>query len=241
MKAIFNTPCARAVLFSFLAICLVVIKPIQVTANELTDFADCYGDRLDVVFPSVTAGDGELLPEVNMALPSPKAWLVITTEQAVLSQLPCQAEPIEVRRATILGIDPRLGHAAIPAEEGIRIQMIKLSRISIGKEQFVANQSRGAAIGFEKDSQLVQGGYLRRIGADKDAISGSWLFPDSYRSPFGVRIKMGCATVCRTSYGLDAERSILVSYRFFVNDHSRRPDWVAIDQSIRKLVDQWMN
>ena len=133
-----------------------------------------------------------------------------------------------------MGIDPRLGHVAIPAGdiEGVRVPRIRLSRPSPVKLRASAEwHARNVLVEAEDAGR----GFRRRAGT-----GGSWFFPEDYLSPFGNRIKMGCAVTCSVSYGLHSECILGVSYRLLVEDTSRQPDWIGIDQAIRKLVISWM-
>jgi len=217
----------------------VFITAVSSRADVIDNLEECYGERLDVVFPAYTSVDLGPIPETRLSLPSPNAWLIATRGNVILQDLPCQPEPVAISRATVMGIHPRLGHVAIPAGdiEGARVQMIRLSHPSPVKLRASAEWHAENVLGETEDAG---GGFRRRAGTNTDAIGGSWFFPEDYLSPFGNRIKMGCAVTCSVSYGLHSECILGVSYRLLVEDTSRQPDWIGIDQAIRKLVISWM-
>ena len=67
------------------------------------------------------------------------------------------------------------------------------------------------------------------------------MFPETYLSPRGDRISFICALTCDIDgYVLDPETRLAIYSTFLVEDTTRQPDWIAIDQGIRSLVFQWM-
>lgn len=210
-------------------------------ADQAETMAACYGERIEVVFPAVTSQDGTELPAVHLSLPSPDAWLIAVPDNGslLLEQLPCRDEPVVINRATIMGIDPRLGHVSIPVSgaPSVRIQMIRIGR---ARPDSVASSAMRRTDLIESEGTPAGGGFLRRIGSNTDAVGGSWLFPENYLSPFGDRISIGCALTCDIDYGFDPETRLSLSYRLLIEDASRQPDWIAIDQSIRAVVHQWV-
>jgi hypothetical protein len=213
----------------------------RVASAETGTMAACYGERIEVVFPAVTSQEGTELPAVHLSLPSPDAWLIgVRGSDLLLEQLPCREEPVAIREARVMGIDPRLGHVAIPVAGApmVRVQMIRIGRAwrrDLIDSSAVRDTDRITSEGTPADD-----GFLRIIGTNTDAVGGGWLFPESYLSPFGNRISIGCAVTCATYYGLDPETRLSLSYRLLIEDTSRQPDWIAIDQSIRALVQQWI-
>lgn len=210
-------------------------------ADEAETMSACYGERIEVVFTAVISEDGTALPAVHLSLPSPDAWLItVPGSELLLEQLPCQDEPVAIARATVMGIDPRLGHVAIPVAgaPSIRVQMIRIGR-AWRRDLIDSSAMRDTEL-ITSEGTPAEGGFLRQIGTNTDAIGGGWLFPESYLSPFGNRISISCAQICSVSYGLDPETRLSISYRLLIEDTSRQPDWIAIDQSIRALVQQWI-
>lgn len=210
-------------------------------ADDTRTMSACYGERIEVVFPAVTSQDGANLPAVHLSLPSPDAWLIaLPRSDLLLEQLPCQNEPVVIGRATVMGIDPRLGHVAIPVAgaPSVRVQMIRIGRA--WRRDLIDESSARETERITSEGTPADGGFLRQIGTNTDAVGGGWLFPENYLSPFGNRISMSCAQICHVSYGFDPETRLLLTYRLLIEDTSRQPDWIAIDQSIRELVQQWI-
>jgi hypothetical protein len=201
----------------------------------------CYGERIEVVFAAFTSEDGIKLPAVHLSLPSPDAWLIsVPGSDLLLEQQPCRAEPVVISRATVMGIDPRLGDVAIPVAgaPSVRVQMIRIGRA--WRRDIIDASSARDTERITSEGEPADGGFLRQIGTNTDAVGGGWLFPENYLSPFGNRISMSCAQVCYVSYGLDPTTRLSLSYRLLIEDTSRQPDWIAIDQSIRELVQEWI-
>lgn len=199
--------------------------------------SDCEMNTLQVVFPERRADDFEF-PRTTMALPSPDAWLLEAPNGEYLVGN-WTREPVETVRARLLMIDARLGHDVMLLEDlpGIEMQMIELRRVAPGvqTERAVRRNQTVLAEGVP-----VGGGFLRRIGANTDAVGGTWLFPGEYPSPYGNRMRLGCAQTCELEYGLDPDHGLLLGYNFVVLDETQAPDWIAIDRAVRTLVVSWI-
>jgi hypothetical protein len=227
-------------LLLFLALLMVAfsVTPRSAAADVM---AECYGERVDIVLPEFDLEDGTSATELRLSLPSPDAWLIVLPGNTMLDAAPCQTEPVVASRATIMGIDAKLGHSAILSSSnlGVNVQMIRIGRARSGNTlRSSAARRQELVISEGKD---VGGDFWRRQGTNTDEVGGTWLFPEDYPSGFGNRINMGCAGgICRISYGLDLDRNIHLSYRLSVEDPSQRPNWIAIDQAVRALVLGWI-
>jgi hypothetical protein len=211
-------------------------------ADDTKTMAACYGERIEVVFAALTSEDGIKRPAVLLSLPSPSAWLIRVRDNStqLLGQLPCRDEPVVISRAIIMGIDPRLGHVEIPVAgaPSVRVESIRIGR---SRPDALASEAARDTERITSKGTPADGGFLRIIGTNTDAVGGTWLFPEDYLSPFGDRISIGCGgRSCEVSYGLDPETQLSLLYRLVIEDTSRQPDWIAIDQSIRELVQQWI-
>jgi hypothetical protein len=211
-------------------------------ADDTRTLSACYGERIEVVFAAFTSEDGIKLPAVHLSLPSPNAWLIRVPDNSIqlLGQLPCRDEPVVISRAIIMGIDPRLGHVEIPVvgAPSVRVESIRIGR---SRPDALASEAARDTERITSEGTAADSGFLRLIGTNTDAVGGAWLFPEDYLSPFGDRISIGCGGgSCGVSYGLDPETNLSLLYRLVIEDTSRQPDWIAIDQSIRELVQEWI-
>jgi len=198
---------------------------------------DCYGAELDVLIGIAVEPSG---PPTGFRLPRPGNWLINVGESRLLHDMPCQKEPIPVYSGWAGGVHTWIGTegAAELEQNEVTLLSVRLSGLSrsgrSGHEASVRSQVEHVL----SQGPMHEGGYLRVIGTNTDAVGGMWLLPDSYRNPLGNRVSISCALVCSARYGLTP--TIGLSYQFRVNNRERRPDFVAVDRAARQLFLGWI-
>ncbi|MEM7059901.1 MAG: hypothetical protein AAF557_20150 [Pseudomonadota bacterium] len=231
----------RKALKSALLVMVLTMWGVESLAGEITDLEDCYGETLEIKMPS-KFGDGIETEYTYFSLPAPNAWLVNIGDGKLLDDVPCQAngdlsEPVPSRNLWGGFFDPRLGHErkTLEVDGGIRLHTLRIT--SPNFDSIVRQEAWWLDNVLSLATKNAEG-YLRRPSVEGDAVGGTWSFPESYLSPVGTRIRMGCALTCDIEYRID--RNLKIRYQLQVPDRNRDYDWIEIDRVARKVVLGWI-
>lgn len=218
------------------------------SAHSSSNFETCYGETLDVSLPSVVEEDGDILERAVMKLPWPNSWYVIVTPGIFLSDLPCQEEPVEARIVRGAFMDPRLGnaHFDMAGIEGARFRLLNLTSTDPYEDAEIERVFEEKVL---SEGAPTADGFHRQRSDAVDPVSGGWLFPETYLSPIGTRVRATCAIAgCTVEYRI--KQNLKLNYRFVVigknqkppyKPSHRRPPFIAVDEHVRATVMDWMD
>ncbi|TRC96901.1 hypothetical protein FJV76_28035 [Mesorhizobium sp. WSM4303] len=197
----------------------------------------CFGDTVDVYLVNQMSGEPKVLLHVPVNA-NPVVYPPRSRKSVRQTESTCAEEPILARS---LYFDP--GHLPeLNIALGFRADEPTVRRFElyyskgIEKSLYEKKLQRASSAAAEGKTGITPEGFTRLNPSGDD--SGEYIAPKSYTEPSGIPLQFFCfpsvySSECNIQYWVHGD--LVVNY-WFITDKTKRPDWMRLDEAMRRVT-----